>query len=51
MFCANVVRLLQYFNNISDKFRNILAILQYLKGVFLKYFLNNSVLCRELLHV
>ena len=35
IFCAVITRLLQYFNNISDRFRNILAILQYLRGIFL----------------
>ena len=44
IFCADVARLLQYFNNISDKFWNILAILQYFQGIFLKYCLNISVL-------
>ena len=34
-YCA---RLLQYFNNISDRFRNILAILQYFYNIFSKYF-------------
>ena len=31
--------------NISDRVRNILAILQYFQGIFLQYFLNISVLC------
>ena len=45
IFCADIARLLQYFNNVSDRFRNILAILQYFQGIFLQYFLNISVLC------
>ena len=44
IFCAEIERLLQYFNNISDNFRNILAILQYFQRIFLQYFLNISVL-------
>ena len=40
-----MARLLQYLNNISDWFQNILAILQYFQGIFLQYFLNLSVLC------
>ena len=43
IFCADIARLLQYFNNISDRFRNILAILQYFQGIFLQYCLNISV--------
>ena len=42
-YCADIGRLLQYFKNISDKFRNILAILQYFHGIFLQYCLNISV--------
>ena len=45
IFCTDIARLLQYFNNISDKFRNILVILQYFQGIVLQYFLNISVLC------
>ena len=40
IFCADITRLLQYFNNIGDRFRNILAIL--------KYLLNISVLLCEM---
>ena len=29
VFCADIARLLQYFKNISDKFRNISVTLQY----------------------
>ena len=32
-FYVNIARLLQYFNNISDKFRNILVILQYFYNI------------------
>ena len=45
IFCADIERLLQYFNNISDRFRNILAIVQYFQEIFLQYFLNIWVLC------
>ena len=45
LFCADITRLLQYFKNISDWFRKILATLQYFQGIFLQYFLNISVLC------
>ena len=45
IFCADIARLLQYSNNISDRFRYILAILQYFHGIFLQYCLNISVLC------
>ena len=45
LFCADIARLLQYFNNISDRFRNILVILQYFQEIFLQYCLNISVLC------
>ena len=38
----DIARLLQYLNNISDRFRNILAILQYFQGIFLQHFLNIS---------
>ena len=31
--------------NISDRFRNILEILQYFQRIFLQYYLNISVLC------
>ena len=48
-FSADIARLLQYFNNISDRFRNILAILQYVQGILLQYFLNISVLCGYLI--
>ena len=41
---CDIGRLSQYFNNISDSFRNILAILQYFQGIFLQYCLNISVL-------
>ena len=34
IFCADIARLFQYFNNISDRFRNILAILQYFEAIF-----------------
>ena len=37
IFCADIARLLHYFNNISDEFRNILSMLE--------YFSNISVLC------
>ena len=37
--------MLQYFNNIIDRFQNILAILQYFQEIFLHYCLNISVLC------
>ena len=40
-----MVRLLQYLNNISDWFWNILAFLQCFQGIFLQRFLNLSVLC------
>ena len=33
------VRTLQDYYNISDRFRNILAILQYFQGIFLQYIL------------
>ena len=42
---SKTAKLLQYFKNISDRFRNILAILQYFQEIFLQYFLNISVLC------
>ena len=45
IFYADTARLLQYFNNISDRFRNILEIFQYFQQVFLQYCLNISVLC------
>ena len=45
IFCADIARLLQYFNNISDRFRSILVIIQYFQGIFLQYCLNISVLC------
>ena len=45
IFCAEIAKLLQYFKNISDRFRNILEILQYFQGIFLQYCLNISVLC------
>ena len=38
--CADIVRLLQYFHNISDRFWNILAILPYFQEIFLQYFYN-----------
>ena len=40
---------MKYFNNIIDRFRNILAIFQYFQGIFLQYFLNISVLCGYIL--
>ena len=48
IFCADIARLLQYFNNISDRFRNILAILQYFQEIFLQYFINDPVLSGNL---
>ena len=42
ILCADIARLLQYFNNISDGLRNILTILQYFWGIYLQYFLNIS---------
>ena len=48
IFCADIARLLQYFINLSDRFRNILANLQYFQGIFLQYCLNISVLCGTL---
>ena len=45
VFCADIARLLEYFKNISDRFRNILLILEYFHGIFLQYGLNISVLC------
>ena len=51
IFCADIAKLLQYFNNISDRFRNILAFLQYFQVIFLQYFLNISVLCGYLFSV
>ena len=45
IFYTEITRLLQYFINTSDRFRNILSILQYFEGIFLQYFLNISVLC------
>ena len=45
IFGADITRFLQYFNNISDRFRNILAVLQYFQGIFLQYCINISVLC------
>ena len=39
-------KVLQYFRNLSNSFKNILAILQHFNGIFLKYFLNITVLCR-----
>ena len=50
MFCADIARLLQYFTNISDRFRNILAILQYFQGIFRKYCRNIPVLCGKVLY-
>ena len=38
-------KIFKIFNNISDRFRKILAILQYFQEIFLQYFLNISVLC------
>ena len=34
IFCANIARLLECFNNISDRFRDIFPILQYFQGIF-----------------
>ena len=34
IFCADIARLLQNFNNISNRFRNVLKILQYFQGIF-----------------
>ena len=34
IFCGDIARLLQYYNNISARFRNILAILQYVYNIF-----------------
>ena len=48
IFCSDVAKLLKCFNNISDRFRNILVTLQYFQGIFLQYFLNISVLCWRL---
>ena len=45
ILCAAIVGLLQYFNNISDRFLNILAIFQYFQGSFLQYVPNISLLC------
>ena len=45
IFCADIARLLQYLNKISDSFRIFLAILQYFQRIFLQYCLNISVLC------
>ena len=45
IFCADIARLLQYFNNIIDRFRNLLAILQYFQEIFLQFCLNIFVLC------
>ena len=42
---VDIARLLEYLKNISDWFRNILAILQCFQGRFLQRFLNLSVLC------
>ena len=47
---CDIARLLQYFSNISDRFRNILAILQYFQAIFIQYFLNISVLCEILIY-
>ena len=38
-------KIMTNFNNISDRFRNISAILQYFQGIFLQYCLNILVLC------
>ena len=43
IFCVDISRLFQYFNNISDRFQNILAILQY----FQEYFYNIVQLFRS----
>ena len=45
IFCADIASFLQYFNNISDRFRNVLAILQYFQGIFQQFCINISVLC------
>ena len=49
MFWTDIARFLKYFRNLSNSFINILAILQHLNGIFLKYFLNITVLCGLLL--
>ena len=45
IFWMDIARFLQYFRNLSKSFINILAILQHFNGIFLKYFLNITVLC------
>ena len=45
MFWTDIARSLQYLKNLSNSFINILAILQHFNGIFLKYFLNITVLC------
>ena len=51
IFRADIARLLQYFNNISDRLRNILEILQYFQGIFVQYCLIISVLCGLVINV
>ena len=48
MFWADITRFLQYFRNLSNRFINILAILQDYNGIFSKYSLNIMVLCGQL---
>ena len=44
-FWTDFARFLIYFRNLSNSFINILAILQDFNGIFLKFFLNITVLC------
>ena len=45
MFWTDIARFLEYFWNLSNSFINILAILQDFNEIYLKYFLNITVLC------
>ena len=51
MFWTDIARFLQNFRNLSNSFINILEILQDFNGIFLKYFLNITVLCGFLPHI
>ena len=44
MFWTDIARFLQNFRNLSNSFINILAVLQDFNGIFLKYYLNITVL-------
>ena len=51
MFWADIGRFLQYFRYLYNSFINILAILQDFNGIFLKYSLNITVLCRYFIYI